>query len=279
MWFMEEVGELSAALRRRRKASWPPSSPTCWPGWRRWPTSPASIWTRPCRPSTAAAAPAAAAARASATRRRNLVNNAEQQNAERRIASARCGTATGPEHTLASILHSAFCILHCLLPVACSLAARAESPPHIEKVQHRAARRHRGNRSRPRCRVGAWAPVYVELKAGPDGNVRDSSSVRVETTDSENTAYHYDTRAAGPRRQPGLRRRRLHPARRRRQRVHDPPRRPPTVRPSPASLPSPSTTDKRAARPQSAVLYRHGRRSAARLKPPAGRPARQRRRR
>ena len=43
MWLMEEVGELAAALRNGTHEERRRSSPTCWPGWRRSPTWPASI--------------------------------------------------------------------------------------------------------------------------------------------------------------------------------------------------------------------------------------------
>lgn len=78
-----------------------------------------------------------------------------------------------------------------LFAVACSRCA-AESPPHIEQVRI-GLPGGQAEQESARSRYGAWAPVYVKLKAGPEGSARDRFRIRVETTDSENTAYHYDT--------------------------------------------------------------------------------------
>ena len=50
-----------------------------------------------------------------------------------------------------------------------------------------------GEQDSARSRNGAWAPVYVKLKAGADGSGIGRYKIRVETTDTENTDYHYDT--------------------------------------------------------------------------------------
>ena len=78
-----------------------------------------------------------------------------------------------------------------LFAVACSRGA-AESPPHIEQVRI-GLPGGQAEQESARSRYGAWAPVYVKFKAGPEGSSRDRFRIRVETTDSENTAYHYDT--------------------------------------------------------------------------------------
>src|SRR5437588_414849 len=70
--------------------------------------------------------------------------------------------------------------------------AAADSAPHIEKVQI-GLPGGQGEAESVRSRTGAWTPVYVKLKASPDGSGRDRFLIRVETTDTENTAYHYDT--------------------------------------------------------------------------------------
>ena len=88
---------------------------------------------------------------------------------------------------LAAFASLVFCSL---FPVPCSL--HAESPPHVEQV-HVGLPGGQGEQESARSRNGAWAPVYVKLKAGPEGNARDRFRIRVETSDSENTVYHYDT--------------------------------------------------------------------------------------
>src|SRR5205085_7968534 len=42
-----------------------------------------------------------------------------------------------------------------------------------------------------RSRTGAWAPVYVKLKAGKEGNSLGAYRVAVETTDGEGAPYRY----------------------------------------------------------------------------------------
>src|SRR5579872_2954762 len=56
-----------------------------------------------------------------------------------------------------------------------------------------------------RSRTGAWAPVYVKLKAGKEGNGLGAYRVAVETNDGEGAPYRYATAvpalAAGEERQ------------------------------------------------------------------------------
>ncbi len=90
--------------------------------------------------------------------------------------------------------HSPFPVPHFLSALVCCLfwaaAAKAEAPPHIEKVRVGlpGGRKDETTLSRD----GAWAPVYVQLKAGPSGNDRDQYRLRATTTDAENSAYYYD---------------------------------------------------------------------------------------
>jgi hypothetical protein len=81
------------------------------------------------------------------------------------------------------------CLLGCFLFPIRSLA---DSPPHIEKVQI-GLPGGQGEQESARSRNGAWAPVYVKLKAGADGSGLGRYKVRVQTSDTENTDYHYDT--------------------------------------------------------------------------------------
>ncbi len=77
-----------------------------------------------------------------------------------------------------------------LFPVPCSL--RAAEPPHIEKFQV-GLPGGKGELDSPPYRSGAWAPVYVKINAGPDGNGLGQFTIRVETTDSEGAVFHYET--------------------------------------------------------------------------------------
>ena len=63
--------------------------------------------------------------------------------------------------------------------------------PHIENVRV-GLPASQGKEVTSRSRSGAWAPVYVHLTASPAGNLRDRYTLRVQTTDAENIAYHYD---------------------------------------------------------------------------------------
>jgi hypothetical protein len=86
----------------------------------------------------------------------------------------------------------AICVLYWLLIGAPAITlAQQSAPPHIEKVRIGLPGSQKEEET-ARSRNGAWAPVYVKLKASPAGNVRDRYKLRVETTDTENTAYHYD---------------------------------------------------------------------------------------
>jgi hypothetical protein len=86
----------------------------------------------------------------------------------------------------------AICLLYWLLIGGPSIAlAQQSAPPHIEKVRIGLPGSQKEEET-ARSRNGAWAPVYIKLKASPAGNVRDRYKLRVETTDTENTAYHYD---------------------------------------------------------------------------------------
>jgi hypothetical protein len=86
----------------------------------------------------------------------------------------------------------AICLLYWLFIGGPAVAlAQQSAPPHIEKVRIGLPGSQKEEET-ARSRNGAWAPVYVKLKASPAGNVRDRYKLRVETTDTENTAYHYD---------------------------------------------------------------------------------------
>ncbi|HVS35002.1 MAG TPA: hypothetical protein VMS17_05430 [Gemmataceae bacterium] len=82
------------------------------------------------------------------------------------------------------ILYSAFLILH-------SAAAAAE-PLHIENVQI-GLPGGKGEQESTPYRSGLWAPVYVKIKAGPDGNGLNQFVVRVESSDGENALVRYET--------------------------------------------------------------------------------------
>ena len=88
------------------------------------------------------------------------------------------------------VLYLAALLCCSLFPVPCSLYAA--EPPHVEKFQV-GLPGGKGELDSPPYRSGAWAPVYVKIKAGPDGNGRGQFTVRAETTDSEIAVFHYDT--------------------------------------------------------------------------------------
>ena len=50
----------------------------------------------------------------------------------------------------------------------------------------------KGEQDAPSYRRGAWAPVYVKIKAGPDGNARDQYKVRVQGADGESALFYYE---------------------------------------------------------------------------------------
>jgi hypothetical protein len=79
-----------------------------------------------------------------------------------------------------------------LLLLGQTAAQVAESPPHIEKVQV-GLPAGKGEQDVLNFRPGAWAPVYVKIKAGADGNGRDHFKIRVQTNDDDNTTFSYDT--------------------------------------------------------------------------------------
>jgi hypothetical protein len=74
---------------------------------------------------------------------------------------------------------------------ALPLAARADAPA-IESVRI-GLPGGQGAQEYGRSRTGAWAPVYVKLKAGKEGNVLGAYRVAVETTDGEGAPYRYAT--------------------------------------------------------------------------------------
>src|SRR5947209_11680360 len=111
------------------------------------------------------------------------------QNAERRPAHPHRGEGVMATRRALRIPHW---LMAAVLALGGAAGANADSPPHIKKVQV-GLPGGQGEQESARSRNGAWAPVYVKLKAGPDGNGRDRFKVRVETTDTENTTYHYDT--------------------------------------------------------------------------------------
>ncbi len=75
--------------------------------------------------------------------------------------------------------------------LALPLAARADAPV-IEQVRV-GLPGGQGAQELGRSRSGAWAPVYVKLKAGKEGNVLGAYRVAVETTDGEGAPYRYAT--------------------------------------------------------------------------------------
>lgn len=77
--------------------------------------------------------------------------------------------------------------------------AFAESPLHIELDANKRPDIRIGllgglnGLETGRSRNGAWAPVYVKLKAGKEGVARESIRLVVESTDSEDSPYRYIT--------------------------------------------------------------------------------------
>jgi hypothetical protein len=72
------------------------------------------------------------------------------------------------------------------------LAARADSPPVLEQARV-GLPSGQGQQDVGRSRTGAWAPVYVKIKAGPEGNALGAYRVAVETNDGEGAPYRYTT--------------------------------------------------------------------------------------
>jgi hypothetical protein len=93
----------------------------------------------------------------------------------------------------ASIPHSPFRIPHLALLalLAFPLNGRADAPV-IEQVRI-GLPSGQGAQELGRSRTGAWAPVYVKLKAGKEGNGLGAYRVAVETTDGEGAPYRYAT--------------------------------------------------------------------------------------
>jgi hypothetical protein len=77
-----------------------------------------------------------------------------------------------------------------LLAALAPAAAAQERPPVLEQVRVGLP----GRTSDPEygfTRRGAWAPVYVKIKAGSAAISRDALRLVVETTDGEGAGYHY----------------------------------------------------------------------------------------
>ena len=193
MWFMEEVGELSAALRSGDK----PELAAEFADVLAWLATLANIAGVDLDAAVRAKygggcpgcgkSPCACCPGGETMNREQGTGNREQKMRETPL----CWFVRSPRRIrrfYSFLLAFLFCSL---FPVPCSLFA-AESPPHIEKVQV-GLPGGQAEQESARSRNGAWAPVYVKLKAGPEGNARDRFRIRVETTDSENTVYHYDS--------------------------------------------------------------------------------------
>jgi hypothetical protein len=67
---------------------------------------------------------------------------------------------------------------------------QADSPPTIEQVRV-GLPTGQGGQEATYSRNAAWAPVYVKLKAGKDGNPQGRYQLVVETTDGEDLPYRY----------------------------------------------------------------------------------------
>src|SRR5262249_40480976 len=68
-----------------------------------------------------------------------------------------------------------------------ALPAAAASPPQLGRVRIGLPGGQDGGRSRN----STWAPVYVPLQAGPEGNGQDSYRIVIETADVEDAPYRY----------------------------------------------------------------------------------------
>src|SRR5260370_3510959 len=67
-------------------------------------------------------------------------------------------------------------------------AAQAPSPPTIGKVRIGLPS---GTPDGGRMRQGAWAPVYISLTAGPNGNGQQQFKVVLDALDAEDNPYRY----------------------------------------------------------------------------------------
>src|SRR5262249_5934161 len=76
------------------------------------------------------------------------------------------------------------------LLAAWTAPARAQAPPQIEKVRIGLPAGKAGQDA-GRSRNGAWAPGYLTLKAGRDGNPQRAHRLVLEPTDSEDDLYRY----------------------------------------------------------------------------------------
>ncbi len=68
--------------------------------------------------------------------------------------------------------------------------AQQASVPQIEQV-HVGLPAGSGDKESGRVRPGAWAPVYLKIKAGKTGNVRDAFRVLIQAGDAEDALYTY----------------------------------------------------------------------------------------
>jgi hypothetical protein len=77
-----------------------------------------------------------------------------------------------------------------LVVLAGPALAQQSSPPQIEQV-HVGLPAGSGDKESGRVRPGAWAPVYLKIKAAKTGNVRDEFRVLIQATDAEDALYTY----------------------------------------------------------------------------------------
>jgi hypothetical protein len=85
------------------------------------------------------------------------------------------------------------CLIPCCLAVFLLPAmarGQADAPPKIEQVRVGLPTGQGGPQANY-SRNGAWAPVYVKLKASKDGNPQGSYQLVVESTDGEDLPYRY----------------------------------------------------------------------------------------
>jgi hypothetical protein len=88
------------------------------------------------------------------------------------------------EDTMRSpFLRAAAWSLFLAMPVA------AAPPPQIERERVRIGLP--GGQDAGRSRNSTWAPVYVPLQAGPEGNSQDSYRIVIETADVDDAPYRY----------------------------------------------------------------------------------------
>jgi hypothetical protein len=79
-----------------------------------------------------------------------------------------------------------------LLADAAAVQAQPATTPKIEGVRL-GLPSGQGGPDSGRSRRGNWAPLYVQLKAGKQGNLLNQYRVAVQTIDSEETPYRYST--------------------------------------------------------------------------------------